>query len=365
MFYLKHIFRLRETLQVVPEDEEKPFLDHLDDLRKVILRIVLTLLIVMFVCFPCAPLMMNALREPVDRVWERYEASHLPAGVPVDDWEKAKSLAAVLPSLDAPARDLLLARENPEVRELWPLVPVLKAALILPEKERMDFVSQATAPHVTDRALALLDAGAVLQEGKGRDSLRLMSAFQPGEGFMLSIKMAFFGGIVISFPLLMYFLLQFIVPGLLVNERRLLYKSVAYGFLLFLAGCLFAYFAVLPRVLTFFYEYSLNLGIENDWRIGYYISFAVKLVFMFGVTFELPVLVVPLVKLGILTYDLMTRTRAYAIAAILILSLILAPAPDPGTLLIMAVPMYLLYELCIWFAWLDRRKRLREEAETL
>lgn len=364
MFYLKQIFRLRESLQVAHEDEEKPFLDHLDDLRKVILRMAFTLLVVMLVCFPCAPLLMDALRQPVDRVWERYEASRLPDGVAVADWEKAKSLATVLPALDPHARALLLERENAEVRELLPLVPVLRAAHTLPEKERPDYVSQATPPHARERALALMTSGAVLREGTGRESLRMMSAFQPGEGFMLSIKMAFFGGCVIAFPLLMYFLLQFIVPGLLANERRLLYKSLAYGFLLFLAGCVFAYFAVLPRVLTFFYEYSLGMGIENDWRIGYYISFAVKLVFMFGITFELPVLVVPLVKLGILSYELMTRTRSYAIAAILILALLIAPAPDPGTMLIMALPMYLLYELCIWFAWLDRRRRLREE-ETL
>ncbi len=361
VFYLKQIFRLRETLQVAPEDEEKPFLDHLDDLRKVILRMAFTLLIVMLVCFPCAPLLMDALRLPVDRVWERYEASHLPDGVAVADWEKAKSLATVLPALDPHARELLLERETPGVRELWPIVPILRAAQTLPEKSRPDYVEQASSPQARRQALALLSADAVLQEGSGRESLRMMSAFQPGEGFLLSIKMAFFGGCVIAFPLLMYFLLQFIVPGLLANERRLLYKSLAYGFFLFLAGCVFAYFAVLPRVLTFFYEYSLGMGIENDWRIGYYISFAVKLVFMFGVTFELPVLVVPLVKLGILSYELMKRTRSYAIAAILILALLIAPAPDPGTMLIMALPMYLLYELCIWYAWLDRRKRLREE----
>lgn len=80
----------------------------------------------------------------------------------------------------------------------------------------------------------------------------MMSAFQPGEAFMLTIKLSLYAGVVISFPLLLYFLLQFIIPGLLEHERKLLYKCMAVGFGLFLAGTLFCYFIVLPRVLTFF-----------------------------------------------------------------------------------------------------------------
>lgn len=77
---------------------------------------------------------------------------------------------------------------------------------------------------------------------------------------MLTIKLSLYAGVVISFPLLLYFLLQFIIPGLLEHERKLLYKCMAVGFGLFLAGTLFCYFIVLPRVLTFFYTYSLNLA---------------------------------------------------------------------------------------------------------
>ena len=103
-----------------------------------------------------------------------------------------------------------------------------------------------------DLAESLYSKGAVLADGTGRGALKMMSAFQPGEAFMLTIKLSLYAGVVISFPLLLYFLLQFIIPGLLEHERKLLYKCMAVGFGLFLAGTLFCYFIVLPRVLTFF-----------------------------------------------------------------------------------------------------------------
>ncbi|MBT9450369.1 twin-arginine translocase subunit TatC [Akkermansia glycaniphila] len=361
MFYLKHIFRLREKVQIQTMDEEKPFLDHLDDLRKVLMRIALTLAVTMLLCFQFAPALMDVLRYPADQVWTRYETSHLPSGITVDDWTRAKQLSGALPELEAKGRRALLQQEPEQIRHLAQAAAILRASGLLPENRRDAYIREAAeTPAIAELATTLQNEGAILRNGSGHDSLKLMGAFQPGEAFMLSLKMSFYGGLVISFPLLMFFLLQFIVPGLLDHERRLVYKSIAFGFGLFLAGCTFAYFVVLPRVLSFFYEYSIGMGIENDWRIGYYLAFATKLVFMFGITFELPVLVIPFVKLGILTYELMSRTRTYAIAAILILALILAPTPDPATMLIMALPMYLLYEFCIFCAWLERNKRMKQ-----
>ena len=171
---------------------------------------------------------------------------------------------------------------------------------------------------------------------------------------MLSVQLAFFGGVILVSPLLLYFLLQFIMPGLLQHERRLLRRCLVWGVGLFLLGCSFAYFAVLPRVLGFFYDYSAQLGISNDWRISYYLSFSVKLILVFGLIFELPVVLWPLMKLGILTRSRMRRLRPYMLVGSFGAALLLAPAPDPGTMLLMALPLYLLYELCILLAPQDR-----------
>ncbi len=370
MFSLQHLFRLRENMQVPPPGEEEagmPFLDHLEDLRRTIIHMGITLVVAMCLCFSFAPAMMEVLRQPVDRVWEEYEGSRLPEGVTAADWLTAKSLASVRAMMPRQEAGQELERHfSPAVRELADLVPLLHGASILPRVEQEKFLITSTEgqPERRELLLSLHRCGAELREGQGREALKLMGAFQPGEAFMLSLSLSFFGGLIVSFPLLMYFMLRFIIPGLLEHERRLLYKSVAAGFGLFLAGISFAYFAVLPRVLSFFYSYSLDMGIANDWRIGYYLTFAAKLVFIFGIVFELPVIIMPLVKLGILTYERMSRTRAYALIGCLTAALFLAPAPDPGTMLIMAAPMYALYELCIFFAWMNARRAARKAAES-
>jgi len=191
-----------------------------------------------------------------------------------------------------------------------------------------------------------------------------MSALKPTETFMLSMKLSFFAGIIVAFPLLLMYVLQFVLPGLHANEKRILWPSMLIGFGLFLSGVLFAYYAVLPRALLFFYEWSGNLGVSNDWRIGEYISFATQFTLLFGLSFELPVVVMVFVKLGLLGYEMMSKTRSYAILAIFVAAAVITPTPDAFTLVLMALPMLILYEICIWLAWLDRRKnRVAEEQE--
>ncbi len=368
MFFLKSIFRLREKAQIEPNEEgEMSFLDHLEDLRRTIIKMAITLIVSMLLCFSFAPKLMQILRGPVDKVWQTHEGEHLPSAVEVDDWVTAKSLANVLPALPETVRQQLRKEYSEKVLSLIDLVPILKASELLPSGKRENFIRDSLAGDTEKQELAITlhEEGAKLRDEKSGESLQLMGSFHPAETFMLSISLAFFGGIIVSFPLLMYFLLQFIVPGLHGHEKRLLYKSVAWGFGLFLGGCAFAYFLVLPRVLSFFYSYSLSMGIGNDWRIGYYISFTLKLVCVFGAVFELPVLVIPFVKLGVLSYDFMKRTRSYALIVCFVIALILAPAPDPGTMIIMAMPMYALYELCILYAWYDKRNRLRKQGEEL
>lgn len=360
MFWLRQLFRMRERMQATSphDDAEMSIIEHLEALRSTIIRMALTLLVAMVLCFGFSGTMMSVLRRPVDSVWEKHEQTHLPAHINANDWIAAKSLASLRPLLTPAAYAQLQRRFTPNIHQLAETVPLLHAASLLPDEQQTTYlVHSAATTEQRELALALHSAGAELKEGQGRAALKLMGAFRPGEAFMLSLQLSFFCGLILSFPLLMYFLLQFIVPGLRAREKNLLYKSVALGFALFLAGSAFAYFAVLPRVLSFFYSYSLNMGIENDWRIGYYLTFAAKLVFVFGSIFELPVIVIPLIKLGILNYNRMKATRGYALIACFGAALFLAPAPDPATMLIMALPMYALYELCILFARFEQLRK--------
>lgn len=367
MYLFKKVIQFRE--QAGPE-HEKPFLEHLEDLRVMITRIVITLLVSMTICFSFQKQLMELLRRPVEQVRVSQVNASLPdtasgRRIDAEGWGRAKTLEQAASQLDPAQRDWLYrSHPDPDLVFHAKSIAWLRAARALPEDRRAAFLQGSGAGReLIDRVSALLASGAD-PDGVLRGNLRLMSALKPTETFMLSMKLSFFGGIVISFPLLLMFVLQFVLPGLHDNEKKILWPAMAVGFGLFLCGALFAYFVVLPRALGFFYGWSDGLGVSNDWRIGEYISFATQFTLLFGLSFELPVVVMVLVKLGLLSYEMMSSTRMYAVLAIFVIAALITPTPDAFTLLLMALPMIALYELCIWLAWFDRRRlRIEEERE--
>jgi len=361
MYFLKKVFQLRDKAN---PDMEKPFLEHLEDLRIMITRMVLTLVVSMVACFGFQSYLMDVLRKPVLEVWDNYNQKHLPEGFAVADWDHAKLVHDAAASLDPPLRDSYLARFSEDTRKLVRYVGVLRAAALLPEDQQAGFVDEFGQGDEDFRQAveALRGAGADPEVGQ-RGNLRMMSALRPTETFMLSMKLAFFAGLVVSFPFLLLFLLQFVLPGLHRHEQKMLWPAMGIGFGLFLGGVAFAYYVVLPRALAFFFEWGLDMGVENEWRIGEYIGFATQFTLLFGLSFELPVVVMVFVKLGLLSWEMMHRTRSYAVLAIVVLAAVITPTSDVLTLSLMAVPMYLLYEACIFLAWLDHRKRQREDDE--
>ena len=365
MYLLKKIIQLRENSH---PDHEKPFLEHLEDLRTMIFRIVVTLVIAMIVCFAFNKKLMAFFRHPVDEVLLTQTKATLPDDAPrpvtVETWEHARKIEHAAMNLSPEQRELFYrALADDELAFQSKSVSVARAALALPEDKRETFVNALAEPNDFKRQVQALLRTKPDTDSEARGNLKMMSALKPTEGFMLSMKLSFVAGIVVSFPLLLMFILQFILPGLHSNEKRVLWPAMAVGFGLFLCGTVFAYYLVLPRTLLFFYQWSGDMGISNDWRIGEYISFATQFTLLFGVAFELPVVVMVFVKLGLLGYETMSRTRSYAIVAIFVAAAILTPTPDIPTMCVMAAPMIILYEICIWLAWFDRRKNLRLEEE--
>jgi sec-independent protein translocase protein TatC len=367
MFLLKKVFQLRDYAN--PESE-KPFLDHLEDLRVTITRMVITLVISVSVCFLIQDELMMILRKPVEEVRLLNQAKKIPdkselaQPLTVERWEQAKNVEHAASALDPAEREVFYqSLHDDTLRFHAKSAALLRSAQALPEKDRAAYLAALPVDAALKQQVTALLKSGPGTEIESRGNLQFMSALRPTETFMLSMKLAFFAGIVVAFPLLLYFLLQFILPGLHSHEKRVLWPSLTIGFGLFLGGVLFAYFLILPRALAFFFEWGDNLGVRNDWRIGEYISFATQFTLLFGLSFELPVVVMVLVKLGLLGYQTMKRTRHYAIVAIVILAAVLTPTPDILTQCLMAGPMIILYEACIWFAWWDERKSRREEAE--
>jgi sec-independent protein translocase protein TatC len=179
------------------------------------------------------------------------------------------------------------------------------------------------------------------------------------DSLVISFHLAFYAGIVISFPLLLYFLAGFVLPALTEIEKRFLLPAILGSFGLFLLGVLIGYYWILPKTILFFFHDTQSLGWAPTWTVQQYYSFVTKFILGFGLAFELPVVVLALVYFGLITYKFMARTRPYAVVLIFILAAIIAPTPDLLTLVAMALPMSLLYESCIWVAWMMERRKSR------
>lgn len=284
------------------------------------------------------------------------------------------------------------------------------------------------------------------------DKLELIT-LAPPEAIVLMLKLSFFTAVILSFPLIIYFLFQFILPGLRQVEKRAVIPGALVGFMLFLVGVAFAFFLAAPIALRFFYQFeaerfgnldsdtqalekpiaemslrgvdgvrfaplkeeeeneeaetaepesaltpelkreidaylrnsittteTTNLALRYDesrgkivileskgkksiYQIGQYITFIARLMLVFGISFQLPVVVSILVKLELLTARVMRSTRTYAWIIILVAAAILTP-PDLFTLGLLGGPMIILYEICIIIATImERSREKRERAE--
>ena len=177
------------------------------------------------------------------------------------------------------------------------------------------------------------------------------------DSLMISIKLSFYAGIVLTFPFLLFFLAQFVLPALTLKEKKFLIPGILVGFALFATGVCISYFLVLPRTLEFCYKDAQSL----DWTLRppatYYFAFVTNMSLALGLAFELPIVVMALNYMGFLSVALMRSTRIYAIPLLFVLAAVIAPTPDPFTLMAFGVPLCLLYEICIWLAWFIERKR--------
>lgn len=179
------------------------------------------------------------------------------------------------------------------------------------------------------------------------------------EMFLTYIKVAFVAGILISSPYIFYQLWMFVAPGLYQNEKRYVIPFVVSSTILFVGGAIFGYFVVFPFGFRFF------LGFANDYiqalpSVRQYFSFSIKLLFAFGMVFELPVVVFFLAKMGLVTPEVLKRKRKYAILLTFVMAAILTP-PDVVTQCMMAGPLIVLYEISIYIARIAKRKKRKDE----
>ncbi len=185
------------------------------------------------------------------------------------------------------------------------------------------------------------------------------------ETFVTYIKVAFFSAIFLGSPVLLIQIYKFIAPGLYKNEKSAILPYLISTPILFLLGGLLVYYLVMPLAIKFFLSFETlgsnsTLPIQLEAKVNEYLSLIMRLIFAFGVSFQLPILLNLLAKVGVVNSDYLKKRRRYVVVIIFALAAILTP-PDPITQVGLAIPLLLLYELSIFTVrYIEKKKRKRK-----
>jgi sec-independent protein translocase protein TatC len=324
-----------EQLDEQPEEEGGPvksFLEHLEDLRWVLIKIGVAAGVAMVGCLLGGNYVIRVLEWPLTRAPVRHSA-------------KTQSVRVLfgtnlLSVLQITTNDPLssLVGTNPLIR--LELVPVLQGTNHLLEWRALD------------------DSDRPVERGLPIQIINL----SPAGSFIVATKVAFYGGLVLASPFIFYFLAHFIFPALKMREKKYIYRGLFFAGGLFAIGVCFCYFILMPVALTASVQYAEWLGFTaNQWRAEDYVGFVCKFLLGMGLGFELPVVVLTLVKIGVLNYRMLAAGRRYVIVISAVLGAVLT-TPEIITQILMAVPLYMLYEICVWIAWYWERQEKKREA---
>ena len=278
-----------------PGEGEMPFLDHLEELRWRILKALAAVLAGTCLCFLFVEPLLGLLVQP-------YEEAVLSL--------KERGSPGVVEAI----RGWLTELRGVEVEE-----PPIETA------------TEPAVPY-----------GSQLQ------SLRVMT------WFFVYLQVSLLGGFLLALPVVFYQFWRFVAPGLLDTERRLFVPLMTMSVGCFAAGAAVAHSIVLPIGLRFFLSLEPK-DMTSQWAVDEYIGFVLRLLFGFGLVFEMPVVSLFLARLGLVTADTLRRVRRYAVVGVFLVAAVFTP-PDPLSQLMMALPLMVLYEISIWVAHLAGRR---------
>ena len=326
-----------EHLDEQSEDEEggpvKSFLEHLEDLRWVLIKSVAALGVGILICLIGGDYVVGILKYPLQRTKVSYPGNN--------------QVVTVLFGTNRLG--------------VFPLTPEQQGSLDLGSNR---FVAIRVEPATlgTNQVLAWrVDNNPGLAEQAQRANIDLIN-LSPASGFFVAFQVALYAGILLASPFIFYFVTAFVFPALKMKEKKYVYRGLAYGLTLFLVGVAFCYFALMPVALAASQKYSQWLGFSAfQWKADDYISFVCKFMLGMGLGFEMPVVILTLVKIGILNYSMLSKGRKYMIVINLVLGAVLT-TPEVITQLIMFVPLQTLYEVSIWVAWYWERQDKKREA---
>jgi sec-independent protein translocase protein TatC len=286
----------------------KTFLEHLEDLRWMLIKSVVAILISMLVCLVAGNRLVTVLTWPLEQA----------------------------------------SKKKPPVGQ----IPVMLGTNVLgrlPLNALNLATNQAGSAPPASLSLTPIQVGTNVLLGAQLD---WTSRPQTERNSPVLKKYTIYGGLILASPFVIYFVGSFVLPALKLREKKLLYQVVAFGSALFFIGVAFCYFVVASVAIMATVEFSKWMGFAADeWRAEDYITFMCRFMVGMGVAFELPVFILTIVKIGLLDYGSLVRFRAYAIVGNLVLAAFITPSADPITMFLMAIPLQLLYEISVIIAW--------------
>ena len=307
----------------------KTFLEHLEDLRWMLIKCVSAVVICMIVCLMASNYLVSFLTWPLRS--SQYLEGTKNVGIYLEDQRLAFFPETVATNL-IPWELESASRVNLRFRTIGTNV-VMVAEL---ESSNLDPAAKT--------AVALKN-------------------YSPIGAFMVAFQLMLYGGLVVSAPLVIFFVGQFVLPALHVHEKRFLYQTAGFGAGLFILGIAFCYFVVMPIALLATVSFSQWMGFAADeWRAEDYISFVCKLMLVMGLSFQLPVILLTMVKAGVLDYGKLIKFRPYWVIINLFICAVVTPTADPFTLLMIAVPLQFLYELSVFISrfWEKQEEAVEE-----
>lgn len=330
------------------DDSTMSFGEHLEALRLHLFKAIIGFVLAICLTLYFGNSIVAVIREPIDTALARYgKKLTVEDDVKTDvDWgqwlKEQMGLADVvdIPVPEAPAPDVPKPDSIIVQLDGYDLARQLHAAA----PETYPVAPESLRQHPLQLSLS---SPAFSGWFATTDELHRPVALNVQEAFMTYIKVSMIAGFVLASPWVFYQLWLFVAVGLYKHERKFVYLYGTLSLVLFLAGAAFCFKAVFPFVLNFLLSFNILLGITPQIRLSEWVSFAVMLPLMFGISFQLPLVMRFLTALNIFTPAVYREKRRLAILVIAFLSMILTPA-DPMSMLLMMCPLVLLYELGIW-----------------
>ncbi|MDA1229341.1 MAG: twin-arginine translocase subunit TatC [Planctomycetota bacterium] len=322
------------------DDTSMTFGEHLEVLRVHVFRAVLGIVIAVSITLFFGDRIFYWLRTPVENAMRASGMEEITIDVPKE------SFYSYLKSLFA-------AKETPAPKPIVEDPAALRAdqlRILIPKSALLKAVGQppSTVTDPDDLAEMIITAPEFAQLRKVVNDGNKLTTLRMEEGFMSYMKVCFFAGLLLASPWVFYQLWLFIAAGLYPHERKYVHVYLPMSIVLFILGALSGYFFAFPLMLDFLIGFNKWLGLAFTPRLSEYISMAMLMPLMFGVSFQLPMVMVFLERIGVCTEETYKKNWRIAVLVISIASMVLTTSPDPWSMMLMMLPLLLLYVFGIY-----------------